>query len=201
MAEQTNDMARQIEEAQAAAQLNKDAFAALSPELQMAARELGLFGQRVTDVADAAAEALASAAERANRVREAGFAADSLAAMAVNPSTFNANGLAVDQATIDYYGSRATVNADGSVTINDPTRQRVITYNLDGTTTNQFSTRPGQTVNDAGEVVSIDRAPDLSGATGNAVPTVETSRETIVTVEIDGEAVATATNRSESEGG
>ena len=47
LGEHTNDMARQIEEAQAAAQLNEDAFAALTPEMQMAAAELGLFGQRV----------------------------------------------------------------------------------------------------------------------------------------------------------
>ena len=77
LGEHTNDMARQIEEAQAAAQLNEDAFAALSPEMQAAAAELGLFGQRVTEVGDAAAAAadVAAAAAAAADVAAAAAAA------------------------------------------------------------------------------------------------------------------------------
>ena len=49
------DMTTQITEAQTAADLNSEAFAALSPELMAAAAELGLFGQTVSKVGDAAA--------------------------------------------------------------------------------------------------------------------------------------------------
>ena len=52
------DMTTQITEAQTAADLNSEAFAALSPELMAAAAELGLFGQTVSKVGDAAGDAL-----------------------------------------------------------------------------------------------------------------------------------------------
>ena len=75
------DMTMQIMEAQTEAGLAEMAFAGLTPEMQMAAAELGLFGQAVTEVGAAAAAAATAAAAAAGAARDARNASSGNAAL------------------------------------------------------------------------------------------------------------------------
>ena len=226
------DMTMQIMDAQTEAGLAEMAFAGLTPEMQMAAAELGLFGQRVTEVGNAAAAAAtaaaaAAAAAAANAAGAGGqggrrggggrAAADADRsgdvqrgiALAETLSAFDANTPFPQRGDFDSNSdfnaaSRAFHQRRNAILsrFNPYTRPQGFsgisypsTYNPPGAQFGAYvrGTREGRVLR-VGENFTDEVIRPLREAP-------ERGREMTVNVEIDGETVATATNRSESEGG
>ena len=109
-------MTFKIMDAQAAAQLNEAAFAALSPEMQAAAAELGLFGSAISAAGASAAAAAAAASASASAARRyvAGTRAAGVIAATNVATAFTPNvGFIPDNIKMAIQQAQQLVNASG----------------------------------------------------------------------------------------
>ena len=210
------DMTMQIMDVQTEAALAEDAFAALSPEMQMAAKELGLFGMRVTEVAGAAAAAADDLSSAQGR-----FDAAQRAARNAGPNQGNSLASGGTGTLRGTFGSQHTRGTGTILTAREVGGVLFFTEHFDpGLSLNAarfgreadvraFLERQGQNDPQAqhgayvrgtrqgrrlivGENYQDEVIRPLREAPGG--------REMTVVVEIDGETVATATTRAASEG-
>ena len=204
-------MTMEIEAAQIAADLNTAALAALSPELIEAATQLGLFGLRVEEVADMAETALSNIARGSgggdrtpgglgfDRVsggsgRKAGLddaeVAERLATGGV-PFVDPYNG------TIYLPGGGEISSTSGGLSGSDLAEHHV-NYQAAFAAVNAGTYNSPAPVNNGPSAEELREAQAaITGRLGNTG--IET-RERPINVMIDGESVATATTRAQSEG-
>ena len=183
LAERIEAMTFKIMDAQTEAGLAEMAFAGLSPEMQMAAAELGLFGQAVTEVGAAAAAAATAAAAAARDVR--------------NASSGNAalvNDVGGGGRTSGRYAGPSRERGSGRITGVD-VLDGVLFYRTEHSPSRSFNADRLGRGDEARAFLDRQRANEPA----RAVPGQGTGNMT-VNVEIDGETVATATTRAQSEG-
>ena len=169
----------QITDATAAAELQEMALAGLTPEMRAAAAELGLFGLKVEEVATAAGIAAQIAADAVDAARRA-----TAEALAEGFTTSSSRGTGEGIQT-----SRVRIGPDGELIYSEGVSASAGGPGSQGAGQRLYSDSAGNVYYDANlNNPASDEAQQLAD-------------QIAVTVQIDGETVATATTRSESEGG